>query len=139
MCPVSCPPTHPTDLDGLADTLRACMPLELAIVFGSVARATAHSHSDLDIAVQARRPLTAAEKTSLIETLAQATGRPVDLIDLRTAGEPLLGQVLHHGKRLLGSNASYAALLKKHLLDEADFMPYRRRLLSERRAAWTAT
>jgi len=47
--------------------------------------------------------------------------------------------VLHHGKRLLGSNASYAALLKKHLLDEADFMPYRRRLLSERRAAWTAT
>lgn len=110
--------------------------IRLAILFGSLAGARATPQSDLDLAVLMDAPLSAETKISLIDDLSQATGRPVDLIDLRVAGEPLLGQILKHGVRLLGSDSDYAELLKRHLFDEADFMPYRRRILAERRQAW---
>jgi hypothetical protein len=86
--------------------------------------------------VQKSGLLAAADKIALIENLAQATGLPIDLIDLKLAGEPLLGQILKHGVRLLGSDEDYAALLTRHLFDAADFLPYRRRILAERRQAW---
>jgi predicted nucleotidyltransferase len=110
--------------------------VRLAILFGSRATGRATPHSDLDLAVQTSTPLTAADKIALIEKLAHATGLPIDLIDLKHAGEPLLGQILKHGVRLLGSDEAYAALLTRHVFDEADFLPYRNRILSERRLAW---
>ena len=110
--------------------------VRLAILFGSRATGRATPDSDLDLAVQTSAPLTAAGKIALIEKLAQATGLPIDLIDLKHAGEPLLGQILKHGVRLLGSDEAYAALLTRHVFDEADFLPYRNRILSERRLAW---
>ena len=60
---------------------------------------------------------------ALIGDLADATGRPVDLVDLRTVGEPLLGQILSHGLRLLGSTEAHGCLLSRHLIDAADFLP----------------
>ena len=87
--------------------------------------------------MEADHPLDAAEKMQLIEALTLATGRPVDLIDLKTAGVPLLGQILATGRRILGSNADHAALLRRHLFDAADFQPYVERMLRERRQAWT--
>ncbi|MFO7541332.1 MAG: nucleotidyltransferase domain-containing protein [Thiobacillus sp.] len=110
--------------------------VRLAILFGSQATGLATTHSDLDLAVQMSAPLSAEHKIELIEKLAQATGLPIDLIDLNNAGEPLLGQILKHGTRLLGSNADYAAVLSRHLFDAADFLPYRNRILAERRQAW---
>lgn len=108
----------------------------LAVLFGSLARNAANFDSDLDIAVRADRPLDADEKMRLIMDLAEAIGRPVDVVDLSTVGEPLLGQIMTGGRRLLGDDARYAALLSQHLFDQADFMPYRRRILQERRRAW---
>lgn len=110
--------------------------IRLAILFGSLAKSRATQQSDLDLAVLMGSPLSAGTKMTLIGELSQAIGRPVDLIDLRVAGEPLLGQILKHGVRLFGSDTDYAELLKRHLFDEADFMPYRRRILAERRRAW---
>jgi predicted nucleotidyltransferase len=110
--------------------------MRLGILFGSLAKGRATPESDLDLAVLMDVPLSAETKMALIGDLSQAVGRPVDLIDLRVAGEPLLGQILKHGVRLLGSDADYAELIKRHLFDEADFMPYRRRILAERRQAW---
>jgi predicted nucleotidyltransferase len=110
--------------------------IRLAILFGSLATGRATARSDLDLAVLAEGPLDAESRIALIDALALATGRPVDLVDLRVVGEPLLGQVLEHGVRLLGSDHDYAELIKRHLFDEADFMPYRRRILAERRQAW---
>jgi len=109
--------------------------IELAYVFGSVARGEAGADSDLDLAVRMSEPLDAERKINLIEELASATGRPVDLVDLHTVGEPLLGQVLS-GERLIGTPEQHAALMTRHLLDDADFMPYVRRLQAERRARW---
>ena len=110
--------------------------LELAFVFGSLAQGKAHAQSDLDIAIQAEQPLESRQKMALIGDLAEATGRPVDLIDLRTVGEPLLGQILSHGHRLLGSDEAHGRLLSRHLIDAADFLPIARRIVDERRRAW---
>jgi predicted nucleotidyltransferase len=110
--------------------------IRLAILFGSLATGREHVESDLDLAVDAGRILTADEKLALIGELAVQTGRPVDLVDLHAIGEPLLGQILRHGKKLLGSEACYADLICRHLFDQADYLPYRTRILAERRRAW---
>lgn len=110
--------------------------INAAYIFGSVAKGTARPNSDLDIAVQSEKALTTEQHISLVEDLALATGRPIDLIDLKTAGEPLLGEILQ-GKKLLGSDSNHAELIKRHLFDSADFLPYVERMLAERRAQWT--
>lgn len=119
--------------------LAAHPEVELAIVFGSVATGKATAHSDVDLAVLAAAPLDVDQKMALVADVAFATGRAVDLIDLRTAGEPLMGQILEHGQRLLGSPEAHAQLVSRHLVDAEDFLPYARRMLAERRRAWTGT
>ena len=124
-------------VDALLKGVLAQFPtLVLALVFGSVAQGRARADSDLDIAVAADKSLTAVQKMDIIAALAEQTGRPVDLIDLNGVAEPLLGQILRHGRRLLGSDGAYGSLLSKHLFEQADFMPYRNRVLAERRASW---
>jgi len=76
------------------------------------------------------------EKIALIEELAMLTGRPIDLVDLTTVGEPLLGQILTANKRIIGDKSRYAELMLKHIYNMEDFVPYQRRILEERRQAW---
>jgi predicted nucleotidyltransferase len=125
--------------DRIRQVLMQHADIRLAILFGSLAVGRATPASDLDLAVLMQAPLSAETKMALIGDLSLATGRPVDLIDLRTTGEPVLGQILKHGVRLFGSDSDYAELIKRHLFEEADFMPYRRRILTERRQAWIVT
>ncbi len=127
---------QPSELDRLRDFLAQRGDVELAIVYGSVAAGMAGFDSDLDLAVDLGRELSAADKVELISGLAELTGRPVDLVDLRSVGVPLLGQILAHGKRLLGSNTRYAELVSRNLFDAADFLPLRNRILKERRERW---
>lgn len=122
--------------DQLRVVLSAFPQIELAVLFGSFARGQQRPDSDIDIAVSAQRPLTADETIALIEALAEQTGRAIDLVDLRVVGEPLLGQIVRHGRRLFGSDSAYGQLISRHLFEQADFMPYRNRLLAQRRAAW---
>ena len=111
--------------------------IQFAILFGSGARGQETFESDVHLAMDAGHPLTAGERMVLMGDLAEAVGRPVDLIDLSTVGEPLLGQILKHGVRVRGSATRFGALLSRHLIDQADFLPLRSRILDERRAAWT--
>ena len=120
----------------LREVLAGFPELILALVFGSVAKGLQRIDSDLDIAVVAKQALTADEKIVIISALAEKTGRPVDLVDLKVVGEPLLGQIVLHGRRLLGSDGEYGRLISRHLFEQADFMPYRNRILAERRAVW---
>lgn len=117
-------------------TLAPYPEVRLAILFGSLARGQGRYDSDIDLAIDAGRPLGIEKKMTLTEALAEHIGRPVDLIDLQTIGEPLLGQILKYGKRILGEDRLYAELVTRHVFDEADFMPYHRRILKERRNAW---
>jgi predicted nucleotidyltransferase len=110
--------------------------IKVAILFGSQAVGRERTDSDVDVAVDVGHALSTGERLSIIADLAERTGRPVDLVDLRAAGEPLLGQILRHGTKLLGSETAYADLIRRHLFDQADFLPYRRRILAERRRAW---
>lgn len=129
--------THPNPIDDhLREALSSFPQITLAILFGSVASGKANAQSDLDLAVIAAKPLQAAEKIQIIEALALLTGRPIDLVDVHAAPEPLLGQVLKHGRRILGTDTAYAQLLYRHLIQQADFVPLQNRILSERRMAW---
>ena len=110
--------------------------IRLAMLFGSLAAGRERADSDLDLAVDAGHCLTADEKLSLVNALAERTGRPVDVVDLRTVGEPLLGQILRHGKKILGGGTCYADLIRRHIFDQEDYLPYRTRILAERRRAW---
>jgi len=112
--------------------------VELVILFGSVAFSRARPDSDLDIAVRYQQALTQEQRIKLIEQLALLFGRPVDLIDLHTAGEPLLGQIFK-GTRIAGSDEIYARCLARHLIDAADFLPLQQRILKERREQWTSS
>lgn len=127
--------THDSDAS-LRDVLAGFPGVVLAFIFGSVAQGRATRDSDLDMAVATRQALSADQKMALIAALAARTGRPIDLIDLNTVGQPLLGQIVRHGRRLLGSAAAHGQLISRHLVEEADFMPLRNRILQERRAAW---
>ncbi len=110
--------------------------VRLAILFGSMATGRASRDSDIDLAVAVERSLTVDAKMALMAELAEATGRPIDLIDLHSVGTLLLGQIVKGGLRILGTDERYAELIKRYLFEEADFMPYYRRILEERRAAW---
>ncbi len=129
-------PPMTDDLTRVRDILARQSNIRQALVFGSTASGTARMESDLDIAVETGRPMSMAERIELIEALAAVSGRPIDLIDLRTVGEPLLGQILSHGRRLIGNNTDYAALIRRHLFDAEDFLPYAERMVRERRQAW---
>ncbi len=110
--------------------------IRLALVFGSLAKGKARPESDLDLAIDAGRPLTLEEYLRLVEELAQSLGRPVDLIDLHRAGPGLLGQILKHGVRVLGSSTDRAVWMVRQVYDAEDFLPGLRALLAQRRKAW---
>ena len=121
----------------IGEVLQHFPQIRMAILFGSIASGRQRPDSDLDIAVASQQSLTAQEKIEMIGALASSTGRPVDLVDLKVVAEPLLGQILRHGRRIMGSDTLYGELINRHLFEQADFMPYRTRLLAERRLAWT--
>ncbi|MDF1579406.1 MAG: nucleotidyltransferase domain-containing protein [Desulfuromonadales bacterium] len=110
--------------------------ISFALLFGSLATGRQHAGSDLDLAVAADKALSADQRMALINALAARCGRPVDLVDLKTVTEPLLGQILRYGRRVLGSDTMYGRLISHHLFEQADFMPYRNRVLAERRQRW---
>ncbi|MCK8516955.1 nucleotidyltransferase domain-containing protein [Methylonatrum kenyense] len=124
-------------LDRVREVVSADENVLVAIVFGSVGSGHHGPESDLDVAVLGRSPLSAERRARLIRQLAAEAGRPVDLVDLRTAGLPVLRSALAGGKRILCKDqAAYAGLVSRMLLDNADFEPYRSRMLQERRNAW---
>lgn len=120
----------------LINSLEARGDIRLAVVFGSMASHTAGPDSDLDIAVDAGAPLSSERRMALIDELARATGRAVDLVDLQQVGEPLLSEIIAGGQRIVGDREAWAQLVSRHLVEQADFLPLRNRMLDERRKVW---
>ena len=127
--------TEPRINKNLASFLSQYREIKLAILFGSLASGKAHSNSDIDLAILADSPISNDFKLQLINAIGAKFGRPVDIIDLYHAPEPILGQVFK-GITLLGDNTTRAKLLTKHLLNTADFLPLHQRILTERRNRW---
>lgn len=121
----------------ITEVLARYPSIVIAILFGSLAAGHAHRESDLDLAIESVAPITPETRIQLIDDLAVALGRPVDLIDLANTHNPLLQQILVHGQRLICHDRTrYAELIRRMVYEEADVMPYYRRILAERREAW---
>jgi predicted nucleotidyltransferase len=108
--------------------------VKLAYVFGSAARGQLTSMSDIDVAVAAETQLPLETRLAMAIQLSQALHREVDLIDLQDVTGEILQQSLCQGTNLLQKDAGlYARLIRRLWFDQADVMPYRRRILAERR------
>ena len=129
------------DDSSLAQQLTALLSryplIKLAILFGSQADLTRKKHfgSDIDLAIMTTEPINSHFKMELIQAISTELDRPVDIIVVNDAPEPILGEVLK-GQRLLGDHNTFAQLLTRHLLNVADFLPLRQRILKERRDRW---
>lgn len=88
-------------IDAAENLLNAEADIVLAIVYGSYAAGNAREESDLDIAVAGRQKLTPEERLNLAEKLERATGKSVDLRDLRALEGLILVQVLSKGRVLV--------------------------------------
>ncbi len=108
--------------------------IRFAILFGSFAKQTDTQESDIDLAIELNEPLTADTKLTLLQSFSELSNRRIDLIDLKTAGEPLLNQIIQHGKVLKGTKADMIQLSIKNVNMMQDFSPYLKRTLAERRA-----
>ena len=98
----------------LAGALAAHAELELALLFGSRARGDAGPASDVDVAVVGR----AIDTIGLAIELSDATGLPVDVVDL--SGDPpfaLLLAVLRDGVKIHESRpGAYGRFLSHSLM-----------------------
>ncbi|HET8902781.1 MAG TPA: nucleotidyltransferase domain-containing protein [Saccharospirillum sp.] len=110
--------------------------VSIAVLFGSLAEDNAHAGSDLDLAVQLTTLITPKQKMELVSDLAIQTGRPIDLIDLRDVGQPLLGEIVEKGIMVRGGTEAKGDLLFKSIMLQEDFAGYQQRILQERRKAW---
>ncbi len=115
--------------------------VQLAYLFGSGARQGLRFESDLDVGVASSLgPLSPAVLQSAAQQIAEATGRPADVVDLAAASAPVLRAAMVEGRQLLSTDRALLLALQRRLVYETeDFLPYQRRLLEERRRRWTGT
>ena len=118
--------------------LKAHAEIEIAILFGSYATGRATMGSDVDLAIQltSGQCMLAEEKLGYINQLTELLNVSIDLVDLRSVGQPLLAQVMKYGQLLVGPKARYAQLAIHNVNSSQDFIPYIERMLTERRKRW---
>jgi predicted nucleotidyltransferase len=97
-------------------------------VFGSHARGTAHSGSDLDLAVLCE-PALELDRFRLMDTLARRLERDVDVIDLGTAPPTLVWEVLTTGRLVLESDALGVEAFVRHARFAAEDAEQRDRMI----------
>ena len=125
-------------LDRLAQALGEEGDVVLAIAFGSVAAGSAGADSDVDVAVWTDPAPTPERVRDLTRAIALASGRPVDLVDLRSAGVALRREILREGRTLVERDPALRAhLIIRMLADVEDLLPYVERIHRERRERWT--
>ncbi len=78
--------------------------VNLALIFGSYVKGKLSAESDIDIAIKLNKPLLESKKIQIIQSIANITGRAVDLVDLQKVGQPLLSQIIKGGKVIKGSS-----------------------------------
>ena len=119
--------------------IQALQPFEgvrLIVVFGSVASGQQRPGSDLDVGILAARALSSKQKMAMNNALALAFNRPIDLIDLRTAGQPLLSEIIASGRPIHDADDEWGNLIYRNIMENEDFTPLQQRILREKRQAW---
>lgn len=105
--------------DSLACALsQALGDCRFAFVFGSFLTRGFGTESDVDVAVDFGRVLGLDERLSLNERLDAATGRHVDLMDLRRADPIIAMQVLKTGRLLVSHDRLALAVFQMKTISE---------------------
>lgn len=106
------------DLHKITVFLRTQLPNLLAVYhFGSHAKGTADSHSDVDLAVLVDGKVDTVAVWNLAQQLADEINCDVDLIDLRTASTVMQYQIIVTGQCLWARNAQ-TAIYESFILSE---------------------
>ena len=82
----------------VVNVLNTAVSPQLIYLFGSTAKGTSHSKSDLDVAFLSPVTLDEYEVFMLAQQLASKINRDVDLVDLRKASTVFQGQIVATGK-----------------------------------------
>lgn len=100
--------------------------VDVAILFGSVAKGRARPDSDVDIAVVGA----GADVLELIVALNDALGRPADVVKLTSqSSTTLLHQIVRHARRLYErERGGYARFISRSLCDLETDRPAIRRM-----------
>jgi predicted nucleotidyltransferase len=86
-----------SDVERLLRSILPDLPLRLVILFGSVARGSATTKSDVDLGVLPSRELSLTEELALQGRLEEAVGAGVDLVRLDHADAGLRWRVAREG------------------------------------------
>ena len=98
---------------GLLERVRPLLEgARFAFVFGSFGTPAFGDESDLDLAVDFGRRLESRERFELAGQLSEATGRRMDLVDLRNADPIISMQVLRTGRTFLVADAHALAVFR---------------------------
>ena len=97
--------------------------IDTVLLFGSFAKGTFNTHSDIDIAIHSNNPLN-YEKLAKIQTdLALICKREIDLADLSKAEGIFLYQIMTTGIKIKISKTVFVRYLVKALCFKEDFLP----------------
>ena len=124
-------------IDIINHTLDDFPEVRFSTLFGSAAQERLTAHSDVDIAVAAEQKLAPEYKVRLSQALSSALKREVDLVDLQDVSGLILEQALC--KAVIVKNDDhelYARLLTRLWYNQADMMPYVKRILEQRSRNW---
>jgi predicted nucleotidyltransferase len=103
-------------IEAVRECLRGRTNVPLAIAFGSRARGTATAASDVDVAVRAP----GADLLELTATLSRATGVSADVLDLDSAGIPLLARIVREGLVVHEARPGLGARWRAHALADLE-------------------
>lgn len=105
------------------------MATPLIIAFGSQVKDRATERSDFDFGVLKEQPLTLAERTDLVEYIAEKlkiNEDKIDLIDLASASPLLKFQVAQNGNLIDGDYADFIRFKVKAFKEYVDTAKFRR-------------
>lgn len=109
--------------DRIASVLARTPGVELAVLFGSTARGTARSNSDIDVALRGN-----CDRLTLAAEISRECGREVDMVDLDAATIPLTQAILRDGQPLYEARrGAYGEWRARAMMTlETDLPGYRR-------------
>ena len=124
---------HQPDITRLHDIFERYADIQAVYLFGSMARGTAHTGSDLDLAILPRSPLLRARKLDLLTDLARHGFCDVDLVFLDTSDIVMRYEAVRLNELVYAAadfdrGALYSSIVRQYL----DFLPY----LNVQRAAF---
>jgi|SRR6185503_17329452 len=101
----------------LAEVLPRSGGVRFAVLFGSQAKGTSQSGSDVDLALHGAAPERVAE---LMAQLSERLGQEVDVVRLEEASIPLLEELMDHAVVVYEAAAGSAALWRSRVLADLE-------------------